>query len=213
MGAREDNLKHIFLEAGMNLTIDRIPRLNMQDINHDSLLKEIDAVYRKLGGVLNRLPLRLIKWDVEVNNIAVELDEERHFNRYRAITLKSNIYDSLPLFPKKEYQNYCQKYEGDCLRTASFGGYWTNSSCENQFGPASMPGDLNGNGSPRWKQRAFYDYLRDITPLIIDINFARISIWDEVVINSLSIKVGEILNEASLEAANSLLDLVESRSA
>ena len=38
--------------------------------------------------------------------------------------------------------------------------------------------DLNGEGSPRWKQRAFYDFVKDLSPLIkgsliIAINFDR----------------------------------------
>ena len=61
--------------------------------------REIESVYRSLGGILPSIPLNLRHWDTEFDEIAVELDEELHFNRYRSITLKSAIYTRLPQFP------------------------------------------------------------------------------------------------------------------
>ena len=52
-------------------------------------------VYRELGGVLDKFPARLGQWDINVDGIAVELDEELHFNRYRTLTLNSSIFGNL----------------------------------------------------------------------------------------------------------------------
>jgi hypothetical protein len=211
MGKREDCLRYIFHEAGANISENNLPRLKLQIIQDSSYYKEIENVYRVLGGLLDTIPCRLKKWDIEVNNIAVELDEERHFNRYRAITLNSNLYSKLTAFPLKEYKRYSTLYEEQCLKTASFGRYWTNDSCEKQFGVASELKELSGNGSPRWKQRAFYDYLRDLTPLIIGIHVARISIWDKLNVSNKSITVAEILDNTKLEASGELLQLIKER--
>ncbi len=38
-------------------------------------------------------------------------------------------------------------------------------------------GCLDGAGSSRWRQRAFYDFLRDVTGLIKEIPVIRLSIY------------------------------------
>lgn len=38
-------------------------------------------------------------------------------------------------------------------------------------------GCLNGAGSSRWRQRAFYDFLRDVTGLIKGIPVIRLSVY------------------------------------
>jgi hypothetical protein len=50
--------------------------------------------------------------------------------------LKSAIYTRLPQFPLDTYGHFCSDHEDSCLRR-SYGKYWTNPSCEAQFGPAS----------------------------------------------------------------------------
>ena len=212
MPQKEDTLKEIFKEAGAFITENELPRPNRNKIEGTNLINEVINVYKKLGGKLDTIPCRLDKWDMEINNIAVELDEERHFNRYRQITLQAHVYDLLPMFPRTDYQRYCQEYEDKCLRSASFGGYWTNPSCENQFGPASQPGVLTGHGSPRWKQRAFYDFLRDLSPLLINVPLVRISIWDRVTLtNNNTVMVRDVLDRCNYEAAGSLLKLLNDR--
>ena len=66
------------------------------DVAKSDLKSEIECVYGKLDGILPSSPLNLRHWDTEFDEIAVELDEELHFNRYRSITLKSAIYTRLP---------------------------------------------------------------------------------------------------------------------
>lgn len=210
MGRREDTLKKILNQGGANITDDHLPRPAMSDFLRSGIEDEITNVYKALGGILEKFPARLKKWDMEVNGVAVEFDEERHFNRYRLITLDSKVYRKLSSFPLDIYKDYCNLYEEDCIRTASFGGYWTNMSCEKQFGCASAPGDLDGNGSPRWKQRAFYDYLRDIAPLVTGVKLARVSIWDKLSVSNKSITVAEILDN-KLEASVKLHQLIKER--
>ncbi len=211
MGRREKALKSILEQGGANVTDNDLPRPSINDFLRSGIEDEINNVYKALGGILEIFPVRLKKWDMEVNGVAVELDEERHFNRYRQITLRSMAYNDIRSFPLDTYKNYCKLYEKDCIRTASFSGYWTNNSCENQFGCASKPGILDGSGSPRWKQRAFYDYLRDITPLVSGVRVARVSIWDDLFVHNKKVKVANILDRINYESANVLLELIAAR--
>ena len=49
-----------------------------------------------------------------------------------------------------------------------------------------MPGDINEIGSARWKQRAFYDYLKDVYRLIENKPVCRFSIYEIVNNNSIN---------------------------
>ena len=109
----------------------------------------------------------------------VELDEQLHFNRYRAITLGALAYTSLPRFPLLAYQQFCETKESACLKSGSGQGRWMNDSTEGHFGPSEARGDLSGSGSSRWKQRALYDFMKDATQLDQQgPRLARIGIWD-----------------------------------
>ena len=76
------------------------------------------------------------------------------------------------------YQTYCTKFENECLKAARWGGNWKNKSTERMFLASGKAGDLSGNGSSRWRQRAYYDFLRDITSKIHDFPVIRVSIYD-----------------------------------
>jgi hypothetical protein len=80
-----------------------------------------------------------------------------------------------------------------------------------QFGKASNPGDLNGNGSPRWRQRAFYDFVKDLTPLLLGISVVRISIWDNVKVNGESILIKNVLRRVDCNAGQAIWELIEKR--
>ncbi len=135
---------------------------------------EVERIYKELGGTLDEFPMNFGPWDISTPEFIIELDEENHFNRYRQQTLKSDIYQKIKGFPLNEYQQYCTKYESRCI---THGGYWKNNSSENHFIKSDDNGVLNGSGSSRWKQRAFYDLLRDVTGLIKGIPVIRLSIY------------------------------------
>ena len=172
------------------------------NVAKSDLKSEIECVYGKLDGILPSSPLKLHPWDTEFDGIAVELDEELHFNRYRSITLKSAIYARLPSFPLVDYQRYCSEREKMCLKAGSYGGKWSNKSTQAQFGEASQPKDLSGNGSPRWKQRAFYDFVKDLSPLLlIDVKVSRVAVWDTLVVAESTKTVREILAASMRQSA------------
>ena len=138
------------------------------------LYSEVKSMYKELGGTQEDPPLTFGPWDISTPKFIIELDEENHFNRYRYKTLNSAIYQEIKGFSKDRYQQYCIKYEANCCK---YGGYWKNDSSENLFIKSDDNGCLNGTGSSRWRQRAFYDFLRDITGVISGIPVIRLSIY------------------------------------
>ena len=135
---------------------------------------EVESMYKELGGILGEPPLTFGSWDISTPEFILELDEENHFNRYRLQTLNSNIYQMINGFRLDEYMRFCTLYESGCRKR---GGFWKNNSSEKLFVKSDDNGCLDGAGSSRWRQRAFYDFLRDVTGLIMEIPVIRLSIY------------------------------------
>ena len=190
MKAREANLFRIV--ANMFEISNIHFKMSYEDLK-DSHKKLINEVYYSLGGIIDTPPINFGKWDIVTKDFIIELDEEQHFNRYRKLTLNSPLYQNYPWFKVVEYKNYCDLKESDCLRKAKRGGYWTNASTEKQFGIAAENGDFSGNGSPRWKQRAYYDFCRDIFSVEYEIPVYRFSIYDDISFNGKKCEFGKTL--------------------
>ena len=135
---------------------------------------EVESMYKELGGILGEPPLTFGSWDISTPEFILELDEENHFNRYRLQTLNSSIYQMINGFRLDEYMRFCTLYEYGCRK---HGGFWKNNSSEKLFVKSDDNGCLDGAGSSRWRQRAFYDFLRDVTGLIKEIPVIRLSIY------------------------------------
>ena len=58
---------------------------------------------------------------------------------------------------------------------------WSSDGSVKQFGVAEPLKDLSGKGSPRWKQRAFYDFVKDLSPFLIEVKVVRVAVWDRLV--------------------------------
>ena len=162
------------------------------------LYSEVKSMYKELGGTQEEPPLTFGPWDISTPEFIIELDEENHFNRYRFQTLNSNIYQSIKGFPLEAYKQFCKQYESRCRK---FGGYWKSDSSENLFMKSNDNGYLNGAGSSRWKQRAFYDFLRDITGVISGIPVIRLSIYQ-------TFKDKEVQDIIEFKDKTMILDLV-----
>ncbi len=194
------------------VTVRNLARPNRMRVQAASMNNHVLQVYRKLGGILKDFPINLRKpWDIEFRGCAIELDEELHFNRYRALTLEAEIYSDLGHFPCKAYKSYCLDREEGCLVAGGYGKKWTSPSTERQFGVSSPPKQLAEPGPARWKQRAFYDFLKDLSPLIIGIPVVRISIWDRIEIDGNERSVNWALKHPNKSAASAIVALFEDR--
>ena len=156
-------------------------------------INKIKIIYDELGGCSDKIPLRIGNFDIKIeSNKYLELDEQLHFNRYRLITLNSDLYVNCHFFDKEFYKKLCKLHEIDCLKSGGYGGKWKNNSTEKLFKKSAPFKDLTGNGSSRWKQRAFYDFVKDVFALENKFILRRISIW-ETISNGILIK--EILDK------------------
>ncbi|WP_420812661.1 DUF7255 family protein [Microbacterium hydrothermale] len=166
------------------------------------------ANYKQLGGVLEAPILRPLGWDIQATSgLIVELDEEQHFNRYRAETLRAEWSAHLPW--RADYLRQCAEYEPVALKRHSGGGFWTNTGSAAQFGSAGYRGVLDGEGSPRWKQRALYDSMRDSLAATKAVSLARLSVHDRLG----SVRLGDALRDTALLDLQKLRDLLVRRTA
>jgi hypothetical protein len=135
----------------------------------------------------------------------VELDESAHFNRYRGATLQPAWARHLPWHGA--YAEFSVQFEDVCLKERGWGGYWTNTSTERLFGPPGLQRSLQGAGSPRWKQRALYDAMRDIAALHGIVRLVRLSVYDEL----RGSQLGRALSGKAPLDTESLRALIETR--
>ncbi|MDP9435243.1 MAG: hypothetical protein M3P93_08665 [Actinomycetota bacterium] len=158
-GKRAQALAALLTEAGLAVIDTRPPPPRLETLPSE-LRADVLDLYRSLGGRPDR-PLQPGAWDLALaGGDVVELDEELHFNRYRARTLERSWSQGRPWHDA--YLVMCQSYERECASAGSWGMRWTNSSCEAMFGRAGPAGDLGASGgAPRWKQRALYDAVKD----------------------------------------------------
>jgi len=142
--------------------------------------ERILELYRELGGSAEEFVVfRPGVWDIVLaDGLIVELDEEQHFNRYRFATLEPAWSRALPW--ASDYRRYSADHEAAALKKASRGGYWASPSTERMFGPADAPGVFGASGSPRWKQRALYDAMRDALAAAGVVRLSRVAVWDVV---------------------------------
>lgn len=168
------------------------------------LQSEVAALYYRLGG-RDPLPVRTGPWDMTFGDLVVEYDEEQHFNRYRQLTFDTPFATELPW--RTAYLAQCATYEYACRNKASNRGFWTNTPTERMFGPPGVPGELNGPGSPRWKQRAIYDIMRDALAFNGTVRLVRLSRWDEVD----DVPLWQSLNGIQQIDRDALVALVEAR--
>lgn len=228
MGTRETHLREIVKSKKYTVIDESSDRELRNALITSSYNEEIAEIYKSectnqardkgLGGVLDDYPRGFKKWDISARDILtegrfhIELDEEQHFNRYRRITLMSCFYQKENVFSPEQlgqYKQFCEKFEGRCRHDGKF---WSNPSADEQFGMASPRGDFSGNGSSRWKQRAFYDFLKDITQLTEKTPLIRISIYDTICINGDERLVGDLLeSDQYMDYAPEILALIEKR--
>jgi hypothetical protein len=172
-----------------------------------SLRGDVYELYRTLGGTQASPTLRPNSWDISLaGGLVVELDEELHFNEYRLRTLQAPWYSKLQWVDT--YRLFCARHAAECLASGTWGKRWTTPGSVRQFGGAAEPGDLSGAGSPRWKQRALYDAIKDAAVSMDGrTRLVRVSIYDRID----GMRLGAMLSNNSTPNLRELASLVEQR--
>jgi len=176
---RQGRLAGLLTDLGHRLAAERPLAPRLDSMPPEAAERVLD-LYRALGGSAEEFVVfRPGVWDIVLaDGLIVELDEEQHFNRYRHATLEPAWSDALPW--ASDYRRYSGEHEASALKKARRGGYWASRSTERMFGPADAPGVFGDSGSPRWKQRALYDAMRDALAASGEVRLARVAVWDAV---------------------------------
>jgi len=85
-----------------------------------------------------------------------------HFNKYRLISLRADVYQDFKAFDVQKFRNYCRTKEGEALKSGLSANIWGLKEAEALFGAAEDAGYFGGNGSNGWKYIAFTNYLTDL---------------------------------------------------
>lgn len=164
---------------------------------------EVLRIHAMLGGLSATPTLHPGAWDVQTaDGLIVELDEEFHFTRYRAATLRLPLLSELPW--TMSHLEHCAAHES---AAAGGGRRWTSPPSEKMFGPSDPVGVLGQRGSARGKQRALYDAMKDVAAATGAVRLARISIYDEVA----GAALGDILYGKRKVPAEEVREAVEGR--
>jgi hypothetical protein len=206
-GARASVLLDALVSTGLHLlgSSDAPGRPTLAQLPA-TIAAEVLAMYRDLGGVKEAPTFRPGEWDLSfAGGLVVELDEELHFNRYRACTLGASWERNLPW--TADYRRYCDEQEHLCVSAGCWGKRWTSSSTARMFLGGSV-GNLDGDGAPRWKQRALYDSLKDTLPLLTaEVRLARVATHDSIEGETLA----TILDGVAPVNAGAVRELVDAR--
>ena len=216
--SRTEALKAFLERRGFLFSDDGPPRLAWNDLRRAGLAGEALNIYRRLGGVHDVPPVHPGAWNIACGDLVIEVDEERHFNRYRAFTLESKAYQKLT-FPAQAYQQYCFRYESQCMAAAGSGPWWSTPSSEFGYGAGDPAGTLGSLGPPRWRQRAFNDWIKDMSSMLARVAVCRIAVWDPLERDGMTQDVGTVLRLFGTPAGRSieelwgdaLLDLIQTR--
>lgn len=206
MGERQALLKSLAEDIYDNSSI-KTPKISIFEIEYSGLISEVERIYYALGGTSEQVPLNYGAWDVLLKDFYIELDEERHFNRYRFETLTSSIYEDYSNFSVSNYREYCLMNEEQCLKSASWGNNWRTNSSDKLFIVSGDNGDLSKNGSSRWRQRAFYDFIKDLISVVRKVPVLRVSIYDNYNGNT----VNEMLIKKDIHNLRAFLKHLEKR--
>lgn len=184
---------------------------NSGAIKSANLKRWIGDVYSELGGLHDYQSISIPGFELEYGNFCVMLNEQLHFNRYRSITLRSDMYQQLPAFPLSKYRIYCRKMESECLKSGKSNPHWTNNEAEYHFGSPMEPGDLGLNGSPGWKLAAIKSMLRDAISHQLAIRIVHLSIWDDLMISNKLTRLDELLFNPDKQSEGHFLKYFERR--
>lgn len=164
-------LKKILLKY-MGLTLSREqPELLRVDVEYAGLGEELQMVASSLGFNNDTVPEKAQEIDIEVNGVAIALDDEHQFNRFRLQTLQSSVY-SLPLiYNLSRYRGYCQYNQGQ-ISAPSQAGKKIKDRLSFQKAPESSDLIL--------KLQAMNDYMQDLLPLVHYVPVLRVSVYDQI---------------------------------
>ena len=155
---------------------------------------EVEEVYKNLGGTGNCLEIGFsLPEGIETEKVRLSLDGSLHFNRYRAITLQSSVYEVHGISWRDAFRRNCRSQERECLKDGVRQGIWTNREAEIHFGKAPEAGDFSGPGASGWKLNAFREFLADVYLFNQPPQHKRISLYERLMIQGKLLPLQQLL--------------------
>lgn len=210
MGSFQQALRAVLAQAG-SAKGGEAPRPRKSHIEKSPFEDCFLSAFKSLGGVCYEEVNFPGPWDIEFDGLCVELDEALHFNRFRRVTLLSPVYESLKCFPVCGYRLFCEKFELACSAQGRQENAWSNTGSIKQFGLGGDRKDKADFNAPRWRQRALYDFMKDLSPLVLGLPMARIAIYDEVQDAHGVRSVAAILKSPAADSGLALASLIRQR--
>jgi hypothetical protein len=123
----------------------------------------LTEIYEDLGGQGELPLLQKLKFDFKIKRNLIIWDDELHFNRYRLISLRSDLYSDFNFQFTEGVKRVCRTFEKECLKAGLQERIWKGSPfAKSSFGKPSEPADFTQNGSPGWKLTAYNDAQMDL---------------------------------------------------
>lgn len=164
----------------------RPENLSVSTLKKEPVAEWVEEVYEKLEGRGNCWGLHFpLDRGLETEELRLSLDGPLHFNRYRAASLQSSLYQQQQPAWLENYRRYCRSAERECLKAGSRQGVWSSPEAEKHFGRAREAGDFSGPGAPGWKLQAFRDFVADVYLLAVGQQkqkFKRISLFERLMV-------------------------------
>jgi hypothetical protein len=116
-----------------------------------------------------------------------------HFNKYRLITLRDELYHNYSPFDIQKHRNYCRTKEQEALKSGLKSEIWTLKEGEELLGTSEEAGYFGGKGSSGWKYIAIANYLLDIYSYDKNFAFHRFSPFDTLMVDGKLIQFQTLL--------------------
>jgi hypothetical protein len=157
----------------------------------ETLLK---SVFEELDGKGNIPVLEHLKFDFKINRYLFIYDDAVHFNRYRLLTLKSELYSVFSFPWVDSYKRLCRTFEKECIKAGLQDRIWNGPPIASRiYGKSEEPGDLSGNGSSGWKLNAYNDVQYDLISRLHGYKLIRIPEYENLMIGGSLKKIDDLL--------------------
>lgn len=139
----------------------------------------LSEIFEDLGGNGSFPLLEKLKFDFKIGRHLLTWDEDIHFNRYRLITLRSDMYSEWSFSFAEAYKRLCRTYEKEAQKIGFQKRIWDGPPiAKTCFGVASEIGDFSGSGATGWKLLAYNDAQADLQTRIHGYKLIRISPYE-----------------------------------
>ncbi|GGZ31996.1 hypothetical protein GCM10007049_26720 [Echinicola pacifica] len=199
------NLVEILVANGIDVEEDYKLEVNprLLDDRAKSLLGEL---YHQLGGEGEAKLLDRMKFDFKIHGFLFVYDDAVHFNRYRAGTFKTSMYEVFTYSWLASYKRLCRTYERDCLKSGMAERVWNGPPIAKKcFGQPSEPGDLGGVGAPGWRLNAYNDAQYDLLTRLHGYKMVRIPMYETIMYGGSLKKIDQLLVQPKEEQHQAII--------